>query len=541
MSGLVYILIKVGKRMKYITILTISFLVILTCIYLMYSTTSEENIALNKQIIGTVSDLKILTDGVKNKDKYIEMKDFKKLEQYFIIVMGQARYINSIKLYWVKGFQPASYKVEVSKSLFNWDLIGVYKKIKPVSEKGGLIVTRHFLENKAAFFIKVTILQPKAKTVRISEVELFREVSAILTIKNQKVLNIKEHSVDIIFNTSIAAVGYLRFGEGKNSLTQNIGMKMDVFAKHNIHADNLLKGTVYFYQPVTRDLNGKTVIGKVKSFKTKGIPLPRYKTVKSEEIQCFKSKLRWDLNVPCRNELLLGISQKDLKSCYKNNQMTRKNGLEISKLVPETKFYFKIISTDKFQNKIEHLGDFNTKAENIALKKRVYGTFYYFPKARGTKYDLKLFKRITDGNYELEGISSSGNLNNKDQIAIVDLKKIFKIRDIIVLWRGIAYSLKFNVSISKDMKKWQLIKKNINAKKSGKRVLSRGMQGLFLKSVLIKANGRQARYIKITAPKGSKVGSDLPYDTLPYLMLAEIEVFKVPDYAPPEYAVRKIK
>ncbi len=530
-----------GKRMKYIAILTISFLVILTCVYLIYSITKEENIALNKQVIGTVADLKILTDGVKKKDKYIEIKDFKKLQQYFILVMGQAKYINSIKLYWVEGFQPDSYKVEVSKSLFNWEQIGVYEKIKPVSQKDGLIVTSHFLENKASFFIKVTILKPKAKTVRISEVELLPEVSMKLKIINSKVLNIKEHSADIVFHTSIAAIGYLRFGESKNDLNQNIGMEMDVFTKHHIHTDNLLKGTVYFYQSVTRDLNSRTVIGKVKSFKTKGIPLPRYKTVNLEGIQSFKSRLRWDLNVPCGSELLLGRSSKDLKSYYKNNRQVRKNSLEISKLVPETKFYFKIISIDKFQNKTEYLGDFTTKVENIALNKKVYGTFYYFPKTGGTKFDFKLLKRITDGNYELDGHASSGNINKKDQIAIVDLGKNYKIRDIRVIWRGVAYSMKFNISISKDMKKWQLIKKNINSKKGSKRVLSQGTHGLFLRSVLVKANGRQARYIKITAPKGSKVGSDLPYETSPYLLLTEIEVYKVPDYDSPKYVVKKIK
>ena len=93
----------------------------------------------------------------------------------------------------------------------------------------------------------------------------------------------------------------------------------------------------------------------------------------------------------------------------------------------------------------------------------------------------------------------------------------------------------------KNIKNWKIIKSKINAEKKGKKILSRGSYGLFLRAVLINAKGKKARYVKIDIPKGSKVGSDLPFVPKPILQLAEIEVFKVPDYDPPKYAIKKIR
>ncbi len=526
--------------MKYIKIIIISLFIILTSVYFIYTANNQKNIALNKQIIGTMQNPKPLNDGVINKNNYIEIKDFKKLEQYFVIVLGQAKYVQSIKLYWVKGFEPSSFKIETSKNLFVWKKIGVYNLKKFTSMKG-LLVTEHNIKGAAAFFIKVTILKPENKTVRISEVKLYSKEKVNLVISGAKAVNIKKYSSEIIFETSVPASGYLRFGNGPTGLNQNIGMEMDIFTEHKIKIGNLLKGTKYYYQPVVRDLNGNLIVGKVKSFKTKGIPLPKFISVNINDIKKFTSKLKWSCNVPCMSELYLGMSQGKLKRYFKTSKFQSQYIVKIKKILPDTKFYFKIISKDKFNNKVVYKGDFTTKPYNIALKKKVYGSFIYPHKSRGGNFNFSYLQKITDGNYELKGIAASGNLGNKDQIAIVDLKQKYKIKNLKVVWRSIAYSLNFKVEIGNNMKKWTLIKKNINSKKSGKRRLSKGTYGLFLQSVNIEVKAKEARYVKITVPKGSKVVSDLPFDPLPFLQLAEIEIFKVPDYGSPKYIIKQIK
>lgn len=508
--------------------------------YLLFSIEEEQNIALNKQAIGTVENLKNLTDGVVDLGNYAEFKNFEKMEQYFIIVLGQARYIKSIKLYWVKGYEPASYKVETSKSLFSWEGTEVYS-FKTVSEKNGLLITEHKLNNRAAFFIRVVVLKPKSTSVRASEVELLPEISIKLKIDDQQVKNITENSVDIVYTTSIPSTGYLRFGDGENNLNQNVGMEMDVYSEHVIHIGNLLKGTAYYFQPVTRDLNGNLVIGKITPFKTLGIPLPLYLGIGVQKIQPFSVELKWALNVPCKTELFLSTSKENLKSYFKNDQLLNEYAVAINKLVPETIFYYRLISIDKFNNKIEQSGEFTTGVDNIALGKKAFGSFYYFPDTDGATSDFRLFGRITDGYYELDGHCSSGDANQADQVAIVDLGEKFKINSVKVIWRAIAYSRNFEVFLSSDMKNWDPVKNKIDAKENGIRIASAGNQGLMLRSVSVSAGGKQARYVKINIPKGSKVGSDLPFIPSPYLQLTEIEVFKVPDYGPPQYIINRIK
>ncbi len=526
-----------GYLKKIFIIITI---ILIAGIYLLFSINKRQNVALNKQVIGTVKGLKILTDGIIEKQNYVEIKDFQKMDQYFIVVLGQAKYVNSTKLYWVKGFEPSSYKIEVSKSLFEWEEIGIFKLKKSI-EKKDILITENNLKNKACFFVKVSIIEPKNDTVRISEVELFPETAIKLKIKSQKANNIKEHSADIIFYTSIPATGYLRFGDSENNLNQNIGMEMDVFTEHKIHVSSLLKGTKYYFQPVIRDLNNNLVLGKVVQFKTKGIPLPKYINIQVKNTKIFETGLEWNLNVPCESELFMGTSKGNLKTYYHNTQLQKENIIKINKLVPETEFYFKIISKDKFNNKTEKSGNFITGSDNMALNKKAYGSFCHAAEASGAKFDLRYLKKITDGIYDLSGNVGSGNIKEKGQAAIIDLKKKINIRDIKIIWRGIAYPRQFNVSIGNDMKNWKLIKSKLDSKKDGKRILSKGSHGLFLKSVTVNVKGIKARYVKIGVPKGAEVGSDLPFDTKPFLQLAEIEVFKVPDYKPPKYAIKKIK
>ncbi|MBU1078186.1 MAG: hypothetical protein KKH98_12890, partial [Spirochaetes bacterium] len=396
--------------------------IVCTCFTSLSSAEKSENIVQNKQIIGTVKDFKPLNDGIILKDNYIEIKEFDKYEQYFIIVLGQAKYLDSIDLYWIEGFEPESYRIEVSKNLFQWDSLGDFK-LKKFTKKDGLIISSHSLKDKAAFFVKVTILKPKKDIIKISEVQLFTSIALKLEITDSKARNIQKSSAELVFVTSIPASGYVRFGDGPQSLNQNVGMEMDIFKEHKIKVGSLLHGTMYYFQPVVRDLNGNLIVGKVDTFKTKGIPLPKWESVQVYDTDIFQSSLKWSLNIPCRSELYLGTSQDNLKRYFRSKQSVSQYNIMIKKLVPHTRFFYKIIAADRFQNKIEQNGDFTTKAYNIALHKKVYGSFYFPFNHRGTGFDINLLKKITDGIYDTKGIASSGDLDNNDQSVIIDLGK----------------------------------------------------------------------------------------------------------------------
>ena len=95
------------------SVITIPVLLI-NLIAFVFSLNKDTNVALKKQVIGTVAGLKVLTDGISKKDNFAEFTGCGKQEQYFIIVLGQAKYIRKIRLLWVEGYEPAVYKVEAS-------------------------------------------------------------------------------------------------------------------------------------------------------------------------------------------------------------------------------------------------------------------------------------------------------------------------------------------------------------------------------------------------------------------------------------------
>jgi len=517
----------------------IVFFIFVVSFIVIFSQSYKKNLAYKKQVIGNIPNLKVLTDGVIKIKNYIEVKDFAK-EPYFIIVLGQAKYINGIKFYWVKGFEPLTVRIETSKSLFKWQNIQLISYLKFKEEKD-FLVSEHTLKNIACFFVKVTILRPKNKSVKLSEVELFSNPTLKLKITSQKVINIKKHSAEVVFKTSIPSTGYLRFGLSPNNLTKNVGIEIDIYSTHKIKLSDLLQGTKYYYQPVARDLNNNIAVGKISSFQTKGIPLPKFSKVDVFDVKKFSAKIKWIMNVPCKSTLLLGTSVNDLKEYYNSKNFKKENIVKINKLVPDREFYFKIFSVDKFNNKIGTHGIFKTLSDNIAFGKKVYGNFFYYPRKYRSDFNFGILKRITDGNYEVNGIAKSGNITKSSQSVIVDLGREFKIDKIHVIWRGIAYSRKFNVYLSSDMKRWEKIKKNLDAKKDGIRISSQKTYGLFLRLVEIKLKGKIARYIKILVPKNSEVGSDIPFPPGDFLQLAEVEVFKVPDYGEPQFIIEKIK
>ncbi|MDD5066914.1 MAG: discoidin domain-containing protein [bacterium] len=501
----------------------------------------EENIALGKQVVGSFQNLKLITDGTISQDNYGEIREFKEQENFFILVLGQAKYIKGIKLYWAKGYEPLSYRIESSKNLFVWEKAKTYTPSR-FSEEKNMSVSSHELDGTAAYFVKITVLKPGNKTVRISETALYPSTTLKLTIQSVSAANIMEHSAEVIFKTSIPSVAYIRFGEDKTGLNQNIGIESDIYDTHKITVSGLLKGTEYYFQPVARDLNGHLAMGQVTSFKTKGIPLPKMESVQLNKITGFGCSMKLVYNIPCGIVLYIGKEKANLVKKFESSGLKTSYKIQIDGLVPETKFYYKIEAADKQKNPLDTENSFTTTGDNIALNKSVYGSFYYPADNNASSLmNMDQLKKLTDGNYELNGIAESGNVALKGQAVILDLGKTEKIRNVKTVWRGTAYSRNYSLEISKDMKEWSMVRDKIDARNDGQKILSQGDYGLFLRTVNISCNNQEGRYIKITMVQNSLTGSDLPFPAKPFLQMAEVEVYKVPDYNEPAYRVQEIK
>jgi len=502
-------------------------------------TESSENLAYKKQVIGTFNSLSKITDGIVSPSNYAESIKRQGVENFFIIVMGRAKYINKVKFYWVKGHQPLKYKVEIGKNLFEWESKFIHI-LKKENEKNGLIITTDNTKNTVGFFVKVTVLDAKKYPVRISEMEIYTsKIKLKVKIKDFKVVDIKEHSATIKFKTTYPTSAYVRVGETPHIL-KNYRHELDIYKEHTIFISDLLKGTTYYVQPVAVTIDGKAVMGKVYKFKTKGIPLPRVKVFNIYDTKKFSARLLWRANLPCKFKLFIGKDIKSLQYVYSDNDLKISRKFEIRGLIPETEFICQLILIDKFGNRTEAIKKFITKEDNIAYKKKTYGTFLYSEKNKNLP-DFSNLRKITDGNLDVTGIALSGNCNQQEQVAIVDLGKVFRIRNIKIIWRAVDYPREFNVYIGKELKNMKLVNKKIDTKKLGKVIASHGTAGLLLREVSLVYNGKKARYIKVVIPQNAKIGSDLPFKPIPFVQLVEIKVFKIPDYGNPEYKVLMIE
>ncbi len=524
------------KKFNYI--FNLSLFIIFSFHTLLYSENS--NLIKNNKIIGTFQDMEKISDGIISEKNYGYATPAQ--NKFIIIIMGTAKYIGKIKLYWIKNYAPAKYKIEYSKNLFNWNEIGTYstynKKIN--SKKNNIIISTITTKNGIAmFFLRIIILSSE-KEIRLSEIKIFPPSKLSFSIKNVKIKNIGEKSATIYFETDIPTTAYVRIGESKGSMIQNEGIEFDVSKKHNISVQNLLKGTEYYVQPIATALNGKIVVGKIYKFKTKGIPLPRFQYLTIYNIKNNSCKIKWKFNVKCKSKVYIGERLSNLKLCYTSPEYVKEKKINLKGLLPLTKYIIKIEAIDKLNNKVEKITTFTTEEKNIALNKKAYGTFYYSLKNQRNMNFLNLNK-ITDGNMNTEGIAVSGNIN-KEQIAIVDLGEKTSIDKIIVIWRTIAFPQKFNVACGNNLKeKFTIIKKNIDTLQSGKQILSERDHGLILKAVTINVKGDKYRFIKIIVPAGTKVKSTLPFPPGNQLQLAEIKVYKIIDKDSFNLSVAEIK
>ncbi len=518
-------------RNKFIISLYVLILLVLNQIS---SKVRAQNLALNKKILGVIKDYKKAVDGIISPGNYAEV-DTEKKEAVIILALEQANYVDKINIYWVKGYAPESYEIDTGVMLFRWT--ERYKYKLDGKEKDGLLFSSHKLKGEAAFFIKISILKSKSKIVRISEIEVFPKKGVKIKFYNEKVVNIGKHSATLVFNTSPGGLGLAKIGENPDSLKQ-VGMNLSVTKEHKITVGTLLSGTTYYILPGVQDLNGRLHFGKLLKFKTKGIALPRFYQIYVKKIKPFSAEIFFKLNKRCRIKVMLSYKNEPFKLIGKSSGYLLKGRIKINGLIPENNYTCKVIITDKLNNRTEKLLTFTTPEENVALGKKVYGSFIY-PVKGPRIFNLAYLSRATDGELGISGLCSSDNVYNSEQILIVDLKKKYRIKRIEVIWRSVDYPQTFNIEVSLDNKSWKLIRRKIYTGKEGSRILSGGSAGLILRKVEIPVN-TFARYIKIFIPKGTRVESDLPYEPDPFVQLAEVRIYKFYDYGKPQPAVKFI-
>ncbi|MFC1559720.1 discoidin domain-containing protein [Candidatus Margulisiibacteriota bacterium] len=198
-----------------------------------------------------------------------------------------------------------------------------------------------------------------------------------------------------------------------------------------------------------------------------------------------------------------GENRENLDKIASNSESGVDNSVAITKLEPQKVYYYQVRTTDYYGRTItSDIKNFSTRGENIALKKKVSGTFVNYPAS--DKYvkpgnNNEILARVTDGgtNY-FTATATSGRVPESDQYVAIDLGKRYDLKSIVSYWRRLAYPESLIVQVSDNNRDWKTLESNVNVTKG---VFGRADDGTPMK--VVNTKGGSGRYLKILVKKGS--------------------------------------
>jgi hypothetical protein len=178
------------------------------------------------------------------------------------------------------------------------------------------------------------------------------------------------------------------------------------------------------------------------------------------------------------------------------------NSALLTDLSPNTNYFYQIRAADNNGNSaISQVGNFTTRSENLALKKRVSGTFVYLPLDKYVKPGEpdEVLSRVTDGGTSyFTSMASSGTISDYDQYVVIDLEKSYRIKNIVSYWRKLAYPESLTVQVSDNNSDWTTVTDTADAGTGG---FARSETGDPVE--VLNTAGAPGRYIKLLVKKGS--------------------------------------
>jgi hypothetical protein len=142
-----------------------------------------------------------------------------------------------------------------------------------------------------------------------------------------------------------------------------------------------------------------------------------------------------------------------------NTESGVSNSIVIVGLKPGTTYFYQLKTVDYFGNALtSKVQTFTTIGDNVALKKKVTGTFTALPPQdkyvqAGTADEV--LARVTDGGTSyFTSMATSGPISVADQYVIVDLGKTYNLKSVLSYWRALAYPESLVIQTSLDGNTW---------------------------------------------------------------------------------------
>jgi hypothetical protein len=481
-----------------------------------------KNLARGKQVLGTFSDPQRMTDGEKGGDRHSESGSAGETDQYLIVSLGQPQNIHSVAVTFAEGGIPRFFDASTSRDLVVWeDAPG------RVDVKGKTSIFRP--GEKTALFLKIVF--PKgcaAGPVRIVEIEASPEELSDIRFSEVKKLRLEEHEVEFEWETDVEVQTIVRLGLAEGSF-EDREVDASFSRDHRCLLKGLLKGTDYYARIVAIGPGGFRKETSTINFRTAGIPLPIVGRLRTEEVTTGSAAIAWEANVPVRCEIAV-TGEAFRKVSVRGKKLETSHGVKLSGLRGSTPFTVRIEAVDRFGNRTSAEARFSSAEDNRALGKVPEGTYVRDLDQKRGESDREILGKVTDGDLNARtGTAVSFNVSSADQYATVDLGREIAVDRVEVYWRAVAYPIGYRVDASPDGKEWALLAENLSAE-GIPHFLSRGNIGDPVIAQVVRADGRKARYLRVFAAAGTKVGTiDPRFEPPPVLMLAELKVFPVPE------------
>lgn len=221
--------------------------------------------------------------------------------------------------------------------------------------------------------------------------------------------------------------------------------------------------------------------------------------------------------------LRYGTNPNKLDKQAANSSSGVQNSVIVSGLKPRTAYFYQVTAVDFYGNTASSkVLNFTTVGENVALNKKVTGTFVNLP--RDEKYakpgtEPEILGRVTDGGTSyFTAMATSGSVPNADQYVVIDLGRSYNLKNIVSYWRNLAYPESLSVQISGNGSDWQTLESGLNV---GSTAFGRSDAGDPMSIASVK--GGSGRYIKLLIAKGSPIYTK--HSQWDFVQLMEVRAF----------------
>jgi len=221
-----------------------------------------------------------------------------------------------------------------------------------------------------------------------------------------------------------------------------------------------------------------------------------------------------------------GTDPNSLAKSSANTQSGVYNSVVVSGLKQNTTYFFQVKATDFYgKSASSSVGSFTTSGVNIALNKKVTGTFLTLPDDNYVKPGTpdQVLSRATDGvTSYFTGMADSGPVSAADQYVVVDLGRPYKLSNIISYWRSLAYPESLTIQASENNTAWTTVADGVDA---GAGAFGRSDAGDPMQIVNTSVPGSipASRYIKLLVKKGSPAFHK--HAEWGYVQLMEVQAF----------------